>query len=143
MVRFAHRPRKFSHPHLPSCRHARYGNGFAVLRSRSGPTGACRCAWRCVGGIGTGNIKAALRAGSKRPVARIEQGTELCTIQYVTPVPGYQRPGSLKRRPSRQVRISRKGRAINRTWLKAPCSHYQACRNTVAMPALGAGIIII
>ena len=36
----------------------------------------CRCARRCAGGIGTGNIKAALRAGSKRPAARIEQGTD-------------------------------------------------------------------
>ena len=35
----------------------------------------CRCARRCVVCIGTGNIKAALRAGSKRPAARIEQGT--------------------------------------------------------------------
>jgi hypothetical protein len=56
MVRFAHRPRKFSRPHLPSYRHARYGNGFAVLRFAAAPTGACRCAWRCVEGIGTGNI---------------------------------------------------------------------------------------
>jgi hypothetical protein len=37
---------------------------------------AMACAWRFSGGVGTGNVHTALRAGSSR-LRRVEQGTRL------------------------------------------------------------------
>ena len=76
MVRFAHRPRKFSRPHCHRTAMLALSTAYGRPPLRYGPTGDCRCACRCVGGIGTGNIKrprfARVRSGL-RPASNREQ----------------------------------------------------------------------
>lgn len=75
MVRFAHRLRKFSHPHMPSYRHARYGNGFAVLRFATAlrVPAAARGGALDVSGRGTSRPRFARVRSGLRPASNREQ----------------------------------------------------------------------